>query len=197
MDISMKGNDHFNRSKQFRMKRVLTYNNNDEHERRNIMVSKKMQDAINDQMKNEFHSSYLYLSMAADFHHQGWEGMAHWMHKQAGEEKEHYQKFYDYLIEREGRVELLGIDKPKNGWDSPLEAFKDALAHEKFITGKINDLYNLAKEEEDVAAQVFLDWFVKEQVEEEANASQNVQLLERAGNKVGVLYLLDHQLAKR
>jgi ferritin len=161
------------------------------------MISKKMQDAINEQMKNEFHSSYIYLSMAAYFHHEGWDGMAHWMHKQAAEEKEHFQKFFDYLVEREGRVELLAIDKPKTAWDSPLAAFQNALEHEKFITARINELHELAVKENDKPTQILLQWYIEEQVEEEANASKIVQMLERVGDKGPGIFMLDAQLAKR
>jgi len=161
------------------------------------MISKKMQDAINEQMKNELFSSYLYLSMAADFHHKGWDGMASWMHKQAAEEKEHFKKFFDYLIERDGRVELKVLEKPKAEWATPLEAFKDALGHEKFITGKINELYELARAEKDYPSEILLQWYVDEQVEEEASASKIIQMLERIDGHMAGMYMLNAQLAKR
>ncbi len=161
------------------------------------MISKTMQDAINEQMKNELFSSYLYLSMAAYFADEGWDGMAAWMHKQADEEKEHGMKFFNYLVEREGRVELKAIDKPKHSWESPLDAFREALEHEKFITAKIHELYEKATEEKDSATRIFLEWYVDEQVEEEASVSKIVQMLERIDGHMSGMYMLDSQLAKR
>lgn len=161
------------------------------------MISKKMQDAINEQMKNEFHSSYLYLSMAAYFAAEGWDGMAAWMHKQAAEEQVHFQKFFNYLVERDGRVELKAIEKPQVSWESPLDAFKAAYSHEQFITSTIIKLYELAKAENDHASEIFLHWYIDEQVEEEASVSKIVQMLERIGGHGNGMYMLDHQLGKR
>ena len=161
------------------------------------MISKSMQDAINEQMKHEFYSSYLYLSMAAYFADEGWDGMAGWMHKQANEEKEHFMKFFNYLVEREGRVELSAIDKPKHTWESPLDAFKESLTHEKFITSKIHELYHKAEAEKDTATKILLEWYVDEQVEEEASVSKVVQMLERVGDHMAGMYMLDAQLGKR
>lgn len=161
------------------------------------MITKKMQDAINEQVKHEIDSAYIYLSMAANFHDQGWEGMAHWMRKQSHEERTHAEKFFKHLVERESRVELKAVAQPKNGWATPLEAFKEAYKHEKFITGKINQMVKLAEEEKDYAASVLLNWFVDEQVEEENNAALIVQQLERVGDSAVGLYVLDAELGKR
>jgi ferritin len=161
------------------------------------MITKKMQDALNEQVKHEVDSSYIYLSMAANFYHQGWEGMAKWMKKQSHEERTHAEKFFKHLVDRESRVELKSVTKPKTEWATPLEAFKDAYKHEQFITGKINELVKLAEEEKDYPASVMLQWFVDEQVEEEANASMIVQQLERVGDSGTGLYVIDAQLGKR
>lgn len=161
------------------------------------MISKKMQDAFNEQMKNEFESAWLYLSMATYFHSIGMDGMAHWMTLQAKEEDGHARKFMDHIIERQGRAVLSEIKKPQSEWASPLEAFKAAYKHEQFITGKIDELVSLAIAEKDNPAQVFLQWFVQEQVEEEDNASKIVQLLERVGDAGHAMVMVDAQLGKR
>ena len=134
------------------------------------MIKKKIRDAFNEQIQHELFSAYLYLSMAAYFHSLGFDGMAQWMRVQTMEEMTHAMKFFDHINEREGDVELLEIEKPQTKWKSPLEAFKAALKHEKFITGKINDLVKLSNKESDFASKSLLQWFVDEQVEEESNA---------------------------
>jgi ferritin len=161
------------------------------------MISEKMQKAINEQIQAEMGSSYLYLSMAACFHSVTMDGMAQWMHVQTREENGHAMKFFKYLIERGGNVELLALEKPKMVWASPLEAFKDAYAHEQYITGRINNLVKLAMDEGDTATVFFLQWFVTEQVEEEANTSKIVKMLEMIGDSKNGLFMLDHNLGKR
>ncbi len=161
------------------------------------MIGKKMQDALNEQIKAEMGSAYLYLSMAAYFHFAGLDGMAQWMRVQASEENAHAMKFFDHIKDRGGRVELSQIDKPKIEWSSPLEAFQDAYKHEQYVTSRINDLVKLATEEGDNAAGVLLQWFVAEQVEEEANACKIVQMLERIGDSGNGLIMLDRELGKR
>jgi ferritin len=165
--------------------------------RRKTMIGKKMQDALNEQIKEELESAYLYLSAAAYFHFAGFDGMAKWMTVQAEEEREHAMKFFDHIVERDGRVELLALDQPKKEWTSPLEAFQDAYKHEQYITGRINDLVKLAAEENDNPAAIMLQWFVTEQVEEEASASKIVQMLERIGDAGHGLIMLDYELGKR
>jgi len=161
------------------------------------MISKKMQDAMNAQIKNELFSAHLYMSMAAYFNSLGWDGMAAWMKKQSQEEYSHAMKFYHHLTERDGRVLLTELDKPEHEWASPLAAFQAAYAHEQFITGKINSLVDLAKAESDHAANAFLQWFVTEQVEEEASTAKVAQMLERIGNSGNGLVMLDRQLSAR
>jgi len=161
------------------------------------MIGKKAQDAFNEQIKHELFSAYLYLSMAAYFHAEGLDGMAKWMTVQSKEETGHAMRFFDHLVERQGRIILSAIDKPQAEWKSPLDAFKAAYKHEQFITGKIDDLVKLANEEKDNAALVFLQWFVKEQVEEEANTSKVAQMLERAGESGQSMLIMDAELGKR
>lgn len=161
------------------------------------MISKKIQDAFNEQIQAEMFSSYLYLSMAAYFHSINMDGMAKWMHVQTKEENGHAMKFFEHIIERGGKVELMQIDKPKNEWNSPLEAFSEAYKHEQYITGRINNLVKLAAEESDNAASIFLQWFVTEQVEEEANTFKITEMLKKIGESANGLFMLDHQLGKR
>jgi ferritin len=161
------------------------------------MIGKKMQDAMNEQLKEEMGSAHLYLSVAAYFHSVGLDGMAHWMRVQTQEEMGHVMKFFDHIVGRQGRVELLALDQPKREWSSPLEAFQDAYKHEQYITGRINDLVKLAAEENDNPASAFLQWFVTEQVEEEASTSKIVQILERIGDSGSGLIMLDRGLGER
>jgi len=161
------------------------------------MISKKMQDAMNEQIKHELESAYLYLSVAAYFHSVGLDGMAQWMRVQTQEEMVHAMKFFDHIRDRDGRVELLALAQPKTEWSSPLAAFQDAYEHEKFITAKINALVKIAAEEADYPASVLLQWFTTEQVEEEASTSKVAQMLERAGDSGTGLIMLDRELGTR
>jgi ferritin len=161
------------------------------------MINEKVREAFNEQIQHELYSAYLYLSMAAWVHSKGLDGMAQWLRVQTMEEMTHAMKFFDHIIERDGTVELLEIEKPPSSWDSPLEAFKAAYKHEQFITGKINDLMTLANAENDYASNSMLQWFVDEQVEEEANASKNVQNLEMVGDSGNGLMMLDREMGAR
>ena len=161
------------------------------------MIGNRMQDTLNKQIKEEIGSAYIYLSMAAYFHSTGFDGMAHWMKVQTQEELGHAMKFFEYIVDRGGRAEVPGIEQPEKEWDSPLDAFKAAYGHEQYITGKINELVKIATEESDNAAGVLLQWFVTEQVEEEASTSRIVQMLERVSDSGNGLIMLDVQLGKR
>ena len=161
------------------------------------MIGKKMQDAINEQIKEELGSAYIYLSMEAYFHSKGLDGMAHWMRAQTQEEMMHAMKFLDHIVGRDGKVELLALDQPKIEWSSPLEAFQDAYKHEQYITGRIDNLVKLAAEENDNAAAIMLQWFVTEQVEEEASTSKVAQMLEMIGDSGHGLIMLDRELGAR
>ena len=162
-----------------------------------MTLSKKMELAMNDQINAEFFSAYLYKSMAAYFESMNFSGFAHWMDMQAIEELEHGNKFYSYVNARCGRVVLGEIECPKVNWKSPLDAFSDALEHEKKITKLIHNLVDLALREKDYATESFLRWFVDEQVEEEATADEIVQKIKMANGDTQVLLLLDEQLGKR
>jgi ferritin len=161
------------------------------------MISTAMQQAVNEQINKEMYSSYLYLSMAAYFEDKTLPGFAKWMHVQAGEEHEHGMKFFKYLVDRGGRVELKPIAGPETDWKTHLEVFKQVQAHEAEVTASINALYELALKEKDYPTQVLLQWFINEQVEEEKNAAEIVHQLELIDAKGTAVLMLDHQLAKR
>lgn len=161
------------------------------------MLSKNMLSEINDQIKHEMFSSYLYLAMSAHFEDNNLSGFAHWMRLQAEEELEHAMKFYDYLVDRGGKITLQAIDQPPVEFGTPQEIFEQTLEHEQFITARINTLYALAVKESDFASQVFLNWFVTEQVEEEKNASGILDTLKLVGDRGTMIYQLDRQLGKR
>jgi ferritin len=161
------------------------------------MISEKMEKALNGQINEEFYSAYLYLAMSAWFESQNLPGFASWMRVQMREETTHAMKFFEFIHERRGRVVLKGIKEPGKAWKSPLAAFEAALEHEQHITGCINDLANLAIAEKDHATAGLLQWFVKEQVEEEAAADRIVQMLRMAANAPGALLMLDHAMGER
>ena len=161
------------------------------------MMNRKINEAINDQIKNEIESSYIYLSMVAYFHSLSLDGMAHWMRCQAHEEMIHAMKLFDHINDRGGKITLLDVKQLRTEWPSPLEAFRSAYAHEQFISGKINDLVALSREEKEYASEPLLAWFVDEQVEEEANASKIVADLELAGDDKSALLMLDRELGTR
>jgi len=156
-----------------------------------------MQEAMNEQIMHETGSAYLYMSMAAYFGAKGLAGMAQWMKAQAQEEIGHALRFFAHIDERGGRVELLAIDKPQKEWDSPLAAFQAALGHEEFITGKIDELVKIAREENDNAAEIMLQWFVAEQVEEEDSVTKVVNMLELIGDSGHGLLMADRELGQR
>ncbi len=161
------------------------------------MLSEKMLSALNDQINAELYSSYLYLSMAAYFEDKGLPGFAHWMKAQAVEELGHAAKFFEYVHERGGRVHLEQIEKPPTEWNSPEAAFEAVLKHEVHVTGLINKLVDLALEEHDHATNNFLQWFVSEQVEEEASVNEVLQRLKLALEARQGLFMLDRELAAR
>jgi ferritin len=161
------------------------------------MLSKAVQDAINEQIKNELYSAYLYLSMAAYCESINLPGFAHWMRRQYEEEVTHGLKFFDYLTERGARVTLKAIDQPPADFESPLAMFQQTLEHEQKVTGLINDIYALAVKENDYASQVELQWFITEQVEEEKSASEIVEQLKMMGEHGPSLIMMDRHLASR
>jgi ferritin len=161
------------------------------------MMNEKMQNALNDQIKFEMFSANLYLAMSAYIENKGLKGMAHWLRVQYEEETFHALKLYDYLKNRGGRVTLKNIDAPPSDFGSPLETFQKVLEHEQHVTASINKLYKVALEENDFAAQIFLQWFVNEQVEEEANVSDVISKLALIGSKSADLLYLDKEMAIR
>lgn len=161
------------------------------------MLGQKMQDALNKQINAEMHSAYLYLSMSAHFQSKNLTGFAVWMKVQAKEETGHAMKMYDYVHDRGGRVKLTAIDAPPVEWESPLAIFEAAHGHEQKITGMIHKLVDLAASEGDHATNNFLQWFVKEQVEEEANADAIVQKLKMMKDFPGGIFIMDKELSAR
>ena len=161
------------------------------------MLSKKMEKALNNQLNAEAYSSYLYLSMQAYFESINLPGCANWMKIQAQEENMHALKFFDYINERNGRVTLKAIDCPPAEWKGALDVFEQTLKHEQKVTGLINELVNLALEEKDHATNAFLQWYVNEQVEEEAGADAIGQQLKLIENNPAGLFMLDKELGQR
>jgi ferritin len=161
------------------------------------MLSEKMQEALNTQINKELYSSYLYLSMAAWCESVNLSGFANWMTIQAREEVSHAEKFFGYLNERGGRMLLQPIEGPPTEWGSVAEVFKRVLEHEQVVTSLINGLVKLARSEDDYATEAFLQWFVSEQVEEEASASAAVEKLKLAGDRGGGLFMLDREMGTR
>ena len=161
------------------------------------MISEKMQAAINDQIQAEFYSAYMYLSMSAYFEARNLPGFAKWLRVQFQEEQTHALKLYDYLIERDGVVQLKPIAEPPLEWEGNLEVFQAVLEHEQKVTGLINKLYEVALKQKDYAAQVMLQWFINEQVEEEKNAHDIIEQLLLIDARGTAVLMLDHQLGKR
>ncbi len=153
--------------------------------------------AINEQIKNELYSAYLYLAMSAHFEAASLPGFAKWTRMQANEETEHGMKFFDFLVDRGARVELLAIDKPQKEFGTPLEVFKMVLEHEKKVTAMIYALYETALQVKDYPAQTMLQWFINEQVEEEKNAGLIVDQLQMVEDRMGTLINIDHHVGKR
>lgn len=161
------------------------------------MVKKNVENAINDQIQAEMESAYVYLALAAYCEHEGFLGAAHWMKLQAQEEVGHAMKFYTYLNDVEGRVILQAIEAPKKDYNSMLGVFEAALEHEKMITSRIHKLYELSTNEKDYAFQVSLQWFINEQVEEEANAMEIITKLKSVGDSKEGLFMIDKELGQR
>jgi len=161
------------------------------------MINKRMQDAINEQIKFEIYSANLYLSMSAYIEGKNLKGIAHWLRVQYEEETFHALKLYDYLKNREGQVIIQSIDAPPSEFGTPLETFEKVLEHEQHVTAGINKLYKIAIEENDFAAQIFLQWFVNEQMEEEASASEVIGKMKLIGDRGVDLLYLDTELSAR
>ncbi len=161
------------------------------------MLSEKIESAFNKQLNAELYSGYLYLSMSAHFKSVNLDGFANWMYVQAQEELTHAMKFYDFIHQRGGRVALGPVEAPNTRWDSPEVVFQEVLAHERKVTGLIHDLVEIALTEHDHASNVFLQWFVTEQVEEEESADAVLKQLKYLDGTKGGLFMMDRELAQR
>ena len=162
-----------------------------------MAIKPKLADAINDQIQAEFQSAYQYLAMAAWFEENNLSGFTHWMRLQWQEETAHAMKLFTFLHDRGGVVKLQSINVPDASWGSPLEVFEDVQKHEQRITERINDLYELAVQEKDLPTQVVLQWFINEQVEEEAVVDGIIDRLKLIGSDGPSIYLLNRELGAR
>jgi len=161
------------------------------------MITDNLQSEFNQRINDELYAWYLYTAMTAYFERENFPGFTHWMRKQAEEEMGHAMKNFNYLLERGGKVSLKPIAQVPDRWASPLAAFEDAYKHEQKVTAIYSKFIELAQTEKDHAAEIFLQWFVNEQVEEEAQTLQAVEILKKTKDSVGGLYQLDHQMRKR
>ena len=161
------------------------------------MINEKMEKAFNDQINKGLYSEYLYLSMQAYFERLNLKGFVNWMQVQVQEEHAHALGMFDYLNQRGGNVVLEAIDKPQTDWESPLAVFEHVLEHEEYVTSRINALMDVAEEVKDRAAMSFLNWYLKEQVEEEDNVGNVLATLKLIGDDKKALLMLDKELATR
>ncbi len=161
------------------------------------MMNEKLQNAINNQIQKEFNSAYLYLAMSAYCESKNLRGFASWLKVQYNEETEHAMKLLNYLGERSAKVSLKSLEAPAGDFGTPIEIFEAVLKHEQLITASINKLYETALEEKDYAAQIFLQWYINEQVEEEANAQAVLERLKVIGDKGSAILYIDKELGKR
>lgn len=162
------------------------------------MLNKKLEKALNEQLNMELQSGYIYQSMAAYFEKNNFRGFARWMDMQAKEEQGHARKIYDYIFSKGGTVTLTAIDSPKANWKNTEEVFKESLEHEQAVTKSIDKIYTLARKENDYATEIFLQWFITEQVEEEENVSEIIEKIKLLGvTNSSAMYLLDKELGER
>lgn len=162
-----------------------------------MAISKIMEEAINEQINKEFYSAYLYLSMESYFDSKSMKGFANWMRIQAQEEMTHAMKLFDHVGERGGKVTLKSIDKPNNDWKTPLDVFEEVYAHEIIVTKSIHNLAEIAEKEKDRSALSFLQWFIDEQVEEEASSDEIRQKLIMTKQDSAGIFMIDQELAQR
>lgn len=161
------------------------------------MINQKILKILNNQINEELYSSYLYLSMSNYFSSVNLDGFAKWMRVQSQEEYAHAMKIYDYVLQRDGKVALTKIEAPKAQWKTPLQIFQETLKHEQYISACVNNIVNLAIQEKDHATSQFFQWFVSEQVEEEANAANIVDKMKMVGDNKNGIFMLDHELGQR
>ena len=161
------------------------------------MINEKLEKAFNEQINKEFYSEYLYLAMKTYFMEQNLMGFVNWFDVQVQEEHAHAIGLLNYINERGGKIELMPIDKPEFSGTNPLEIFEEVLKHEQYVTSRINALYDVAEDLKDRAAMKFLDWYIDEQVEEEASVDGVLSTLKLIGEDKNALLLLDKDLATR
>ena len=161
------------------------------------MLNKKIENALNEQINKEIYSAYLYMAMSAHSTNIGLPGFANWFMVQYNEEMEHAMKIYNYVNDQGGKIHLKAIDEPPSTFKDPMDMFKKTLKHEQFVTKSINTLMDLAIKENDHATQIFLQWFVTEQIEEEGNDNDIIAKLDLAGTKGNGLFMIDKELATR
>ncbi len=162
-----------------------------------MMPSQALQQAMNDQIRKEFESAYLYLSMAAWMEDQNLPGFAAWLRRQAQEEARHAMRIFNHLIDRNARVRLQPLAGPRVDFQSPQEVFETVKQHEVLVTTSINELYGMAVADKDYASQVFLEWFITEQVEEEKQSTHVLDSVRRVGDNQAALVMLDRELGQR
>ena len=162
-----------------------------------MKMKKKTSDELNKQMNLEFESAYIYLAMAAWAEEQALPGMARWLKKQSQEEVEHGMKIFGYLNDRDSTVALAGIPQPKKKWSTALQVFEDALMHEQKVTKSILEVQSKVAQDGDRAAELFLNWYVDEQVEEEAQTRDIIDKIKRVSNAPAGLYIVDKELGQR
>ena len=161
------------------------------------MISNNMCKALNDQVNAELFSSYLYLSMSSWFSERSLSGFASWMRVQAQEELSHAMKIYDYILERGGKIEFAAIEQPESEWKSAVVVVEEVAQHEAKVTGLVNDLVDVALSEKDHAANIFLQWFVAEQVEEEASVGEVFERMKMIDGDSAGMFAMDMELSKR
>jgi ferritin len=162
-----------------------------------MKLNERIEKALNSQINKEFSSSYLYLSMALWFESKNWKGFSHWMRLQAQEETSHGYKILEFMNSREGHVTLEAIPAPKTEWKAVLEVMEQTYKHEQGITANINEIFSMARKDEDFATESFLKWYLDEQVEEEAHTKEILENVRMLGESKGSMFMLDKQLGKR
>ncbi len=161
------------------------------------MISEKIQNILNEQINKEFYSAYLYLAISAHFDELGLKGFSNWTRVQAREEVDHGMILFDYIIERQGEVNLKQIDTPDAQFGNLMEIFEKIFDHERYVTESINCVANMSEEDCDLATRHFINWYISEQVEEEANVDDVIKKLKMFGDEKAALYHLDKELQQR
>ncbi len=161
------------------------------------MINEKVENVLNSQINKEFYSAYLYLAMSAYFDEIGLYGFSNWTKVQAREEVDHGMILFDYIIERDGTVKLTQIEAPDKDFQNPVQVFEKILEHEKYVTESINCVASMSEDECDLATRHFINWYISEQVEEEANARDVITKLKMFGDEKSSLFHLDQELGKR